>query len=104
MDFAAYLPTGTKRSMLQNRITQLASEGLANQIALSGAKQAEDFERADELSVNIDIIEAALLAVQIDFDTLPPEPEPEPEPEEEIILEPEPEPEPTPELSPEATA
>jgi hypothetical protein len=102
MDFAAYLPTGTKRSMLQSRITQLASEGLANQIALSGAKQAEDFERADELSVNIDIIEAALLAVQIDFDTLPPEPTPEPEPEEEIIIEPEPEP--TPELSPEATA
>jgi hypothetical protein len=62
MDFATYLPEGAKTTMLTERISQLASEGLANQIALSEAEQNGNEEQAATFAANIVTIQAAITA------------------------------------------
>jgi hypothetical protein len=62
MDFETYLPEGAKTTMLTERISQLASEGLANQIALSEATQNGNTEQAETFAANIVVISAAIAA------------------------------------------
>jgi hypothetical protein len=62
MDFTTYLPENARTEMLTERITALASEGLANQIALSEATQNGNTEQAETFASNIVVISAAIVA------------------------------------------
>jgi hypothetical protein len=62
MDFTSYLPENARTEMLTQRITALASEGLANQIALSEATQNGNTEQAETFAANIVVISAAIAA------------------------------------------
>ena len=65
MDFTQYLPEGAKETLLQERIVQLASEGLANQIAKSEAEGAGNTEQAGTYATNIAVIAAAIGAHEV---------------------------------------
>ena len=60
MDFEQYLPEGSKQTMLRERITQLAAEGLANQIALTEAEARGDTEQVAQFTANIAVIKTAI--------------------------------------------
>ncbi len=62
MDFETYLPVGAKEALLTERITQLATEGLANQIALNEATLSGNTEQAETFAANIAIISSAITA------------------------------------------
>lgn len=64
MDFTTYLPDGAKETMLRERITQLAAEGLANQIALAEAELKGNADEATQFAANIKIISSVIAATE----------------------------------------
>jgi hypothetical protein len=65
MDFEKYLPNGAKASMIQERIKQLASEGLANEIAEIEAIKSGNLQEAKVFSDNAIAISAAISAHEV---------------------------------------
>jgi hypothetical protein len=53
INFEDLLPEGTKQSMIEERITQLAAEGLANQLAKTEAEARNDAESIAKYEENI---------------------------------------------------
>lgn len=64
MDFEQYLPDGARSKMLRERITQLAGEGLAIEIALTEADARGDVDEVAQLTSNIAMIKASIEAAE----------------------------------------
>jgi hypothetical protein len=64
IDFTSYLPEGSKETMLGERIKQLASEGLANQIAKGEAELLGNTEQIEQYTNNIETIAAVIQATE----------------------------------------
>jgi hypothetical protein len=64
INFEDLLPEGTKRSMIEERITQLAAEGLANQLAKTEAEARNDAESIAKYEENIARIVSSIEANQ----------------------------------------
>jgi hypothetical protein len=64
IDFTSYLPEGSKETMLRERIKQLASEGLANQIAKGEAELLGNTEQIEQYTNNIETIAAVIQATE----------------------------------------
>jgi hypothetical protein len=64
IDFTSYLPEGAKESMLKERIQQLASEGLANQIAKDEAELLGNTEQVEQFANNIETISSVIKATE----------------------------------------
>jgi hypothetical protein len=64
INFEDLLPEGTKQSMIEERITQLAAEGLANQLAKTEAEARNDAESIAKYEENIARIISSIEANQ----------------------------------------
>jgi len=64
INFEDLLPEGTKQSMIEERITQLAAEGLANQLAKTEAEARGDAQDVAKYEENIAKIVSSIEANQ----------------------------------------
>ena len=53
INFENFLPEGTRQAMIQERITQLAAEGLANQLAKVEAEARNDTQDVAKYQENL---------------------------------------------------
>jgi hypothetical protein len=53
INFENFLPEGTRQAMIQERITQLAAEGLANQLAKVEAEARNDAQDVAKYQENL---------------------------------------------------
>ena len=64
INFEDFLPEGTRQAMIQERITQLAAEGLANQLAKTEAEARNDAQDVVKYEENIAKIVSSIEANQ----------------------------------------
>jgi hypothetical protein len=64
INFEDFLPGGTKQAMIQERIAQLAAEGLANELAKNEAESRNDTEDVSKYEENIARIISSIEANQ----------------------------------------
>ena len=67
IDFEDLLPEGTRVKMINNRISELAAEGLANQIAKAEAEARGDVEEVAVYEENINKIVSIIQANQAEL-------------------------------------
>ena len=67
IDFEDLLPEGTRVKMINNRISELAAEGLANQIAKTEAEARGDLEEVAVYEENINKIVSIIQANQAEL-------------------------------------
>jgi hypothetical protein len=64
INFEDFLPEGAKQTMIRERITQLAAEGLANQLAKTEAEARGDAQEVARYEENIAKITSSIEANQ----------------------------------------
>jgi len=64
INFEDFLPEGAKQAMIEERITQLAAEGLANQLAKNEAEARGDIQDVTKYEENIAKIVSSIEANQ----------------------------------------